>query len=155
MHQPYSLRPATDNDYEFLYQLHLATIKPAVEATWGWDEIFQQERFRSHWDPTQRQIIQVNGIDIGTITLQQRETTVFLALIEVAPDYQGQGIGTALIREVISEAHQRGLTVELQVLKANVPARQLYERIGFRITEEQAERYVMTIPPSPNKLEAE
>ncbi len=46
--QPYSLRPATDDDYEFLYQLHAATIKPAVEATWGWDEVCQQERFRSH-----------------------------------------------------------------------------------------------------------
>lgn len=46
MDRPYALRPATADDYEFLYQLHVAAIKPAVEATGGWDEAFQQEHFQ-------------------------------------------------------------------------------------------------------------
>ncbi|GIK36963.1 MAG: hypothetical protein BroJett011_07960 [Chloroflexota bacterium] len=142
----YSLRPAMESDYEFLYQLHAATIRPVVEATWGWDEAFQAEYFRTHWDATRRQIVQGNGVDIGTITLEQHQTAIFLALVEIHPDYQGRGIGTALIRDVVAAAHRRGLRVELQVLKANVRARRLYEQLGFQITEERAERYVMTAP---------
>jgi ribosomal protein S18 acetylase RimI-like enzyme len=147
----YSLRPVTDKDYDFLYHLHVATIRPTVEATWGWDEAFQADYFRSRWDPSQRQIIVVDRTDIGVVTLEERPEAVFLALIEIRPAYQDQGIGTAVIREVMADAHRRGLPVELHILKANVEARRLYERLGFRLTEERAERYVMRAPaPDPD-----
>ena len=55
----YTLRPATHDDYHFLYHLHISTIRPAVEATWGWDEAFQREYFREHFDPATRQIIEI------------------------------------------------------------------------------------------------
>ena len=147
----YSLRPATDKDYDFLYHLHRAAIRPTVEATWGWDEAFQADYFRSRWDLSRRQIIVVDGSDIGVVTLEERPGSVFLALIEIQPAYQGQGIGTAVIREVMANAHRRGLPVELHILKANARARRLYERLGFRLTEARAERYVMRAPvPGPD-----
>jgi ribosomal protein S18 acetylase RimI-like enzyme len=145
----YSLRPATDADYVFLYQLHVAAIRPAVEATWGWDDEFQTAYFRSRWDPSKRQIIRVGGVDVGTLTLERRAGTVFLALIEIHPDYQGQGIGTAVLRDIIAQAHRWGQSVELHVLKANLKAKQLYERLGFKITEEREERYVMEASAAP------
>ena len=123
------------------------TIRATVEATWGWDDEFQAARFRSHWTPTNRQIIIVDQIEIGTITLEEHSDTLFLALIEIQPDYQGRGIGAALVREVVTDAHRRGLAVELNVLKANPRAKQLYERLGFRVAEEEREeRYVMVSP---------
>ena len=145
MSSTYTLRLATDDDYDFLYALHVAAIRPSVEATYGWDDAFQAEYFRSRWDPSKRQIICVNGVDIGTIKLEQRPKTIFLALIEIHPDYQGQGIGTALIRDVVADAHRRGLDVELHVLKTNPKAKRLYERLGFVITEERENRYVMVV----------
>lgn len=145
----YVLRPATDDDYDFLYELHVASIRPSVEATWGWDDAFQAEYFHSHWDPANRQIICANGVDIGTLKLEQhRPEAIFLALIEVHPDYQDQGIGTQVIRDVIADAHRCGLEVELNVLKTNSKAKRLYERLGFIITEERKDRYIM-IAASP------
>lgn len=150
MSSMYTLRPATDDDYNFLYELHVASIRPSVEATWGWDDAFQAEYFRSRWDPANRQIICVNGVDIGMLKLEQhRPEAIFLALIEIHPGYQGQGIGTEVIRDVIGDAHRRGLDVELNVLKANPNAKRLYERLGFVITEERKDRYVM-IAALPN-----
>ena len=144
MSSTYKLRPATHDDYDFLYNLHVAAIRPSVEATYGWDDAFQAEYFRSRWDPANRQIICVNNLDIGVLKLEQPHPgTIFLALIEVHPDYQGQGIGTAVIRDVMAGAHQRGLEVELNVLKTNPKAKRLYERLGFVITEEWEDRYVM------------
>lgn len=147
MSSRYTLRSAMDDDYDFLYELHIASIRPSVEATWGWDDAFQAEYFRSHWDPTNRQIICVDGVDVGTLKLEQRcPEVIFLALIEIHPDYQSQGIGTEVIRDVIADAHRRGLDVELNVVKANPKAKHLYERLGFVITEERKDRYVMVAP---------
>ena len=32
-----TLRPATRRDDDFLYDLHIRTMKTYVEQTWGWD----------------------------------------------------------------------------------------------------------------------
>ena len=144
----YSLRPVTDDDYDFLFQLHVATMRPSVEATWGWNEAFQELYFQSRWDPANQHIVSIGKIDVGTITVEEEIGTVFLNLIEIRPEYQGRGLGTALIRDVLRDAHNRDLPVKLHVLKTNLRARQLYERLGFTILEERKERHVMINSPA-------
>lgn len=39
----YRLRTATNEDYDFLCCLHVATMKGPVSQTWGWDDDFQEE----------------------------------------------------------------------------------------------------------------
>lgn len=143
----YRFRPATAADYDFLYWLHAATIREAVAATWGWDEIFQRQRFRQHFDPDVQQIIVVDGKDVGVLKLEERPGEPFLSLIEIAPAYQGQGLGTRIIRDLLQEVHGAGKALTLHVLKANPRARALYERLGFTVVEEREERYVMCAPP--------
>lgn len=139
----YTLRPAAQTDHDFLYQLHIAAIRDAVEATWGWDEAFQRRYFEEHWDPGPRQIIVVDGQDVGMVQVETYQDEIFLALIEVAPAWQGKGIGSAVIRDVQARAREGGLPVTLHVLKANPKARRLYERLGFVVVEEREERVVM------------
>ena len=54
---PYRLRPATSDDYDFLYQLLVATTKDYVDATWGWDDSYQQQRFQRKFAPERYQIV--------------------------------------------------------------------------------------------------
>ncbi len=75
--------------------------------------------------------------------IERREACLYLALLEIAPDFQNEGIGTTLISDLIKEGKGLGLPVELHVLKSNRKARRLYERLGFGIIEEREERYVM------------
>ncbi len=140
----YALRPATEDDCNFLYQLHRVAIRETVEATWGWDEAFQREHFQNRWTPANRQIVVVDNTDVGVLVLKESDSEVFLSLIEILPDYQGWGIGTTLLTNVIASARQRELPVTLHVLKANLKAQRLYERLGFEIAQERDERYVMT-----------
>ena len=143
MRRSYTLRPATDADYDFLYQLHVATIRPVVEATWGWDDAFQQAHFRSRWNPAKTQVVMVDGKMVGTLRLVENQDEIFLALIEIHPDYQNRGLGSTIIQDILTEARRRSAPVLLHVLKANEDARRLYERLGFEIIEEREERYVM------------
>jgi ribosomal protein S18 acetylase RimI-like enzyme len=68
---------------------------------------------------------------------------VFVAQLEVDPTMQGQGIGTELLRRVIRDAERRMVPVVLEVLQANPRARELYERLGFVVTDEYPPRFRM------------
>jgi ribosomal protein S18 acetylase RimI-like enzyme len=57
---------------------------------------------------------------------------LFLADIEIDPDRQGEGIGSAIVRSLQEEARAAGKPLALQVLHVNTRARALYERLGFR-----------------------
>ena len=76
----YSLRAATDADYDFLYALHVATLRDAVEATWGWDDAAQQAMFRDRWGSGQREIVVLDGEDAGVVAVDRGDSGVFLNL---------------------------------------------------------------------------
>ena len=136
----YTLRQATNDDYEFLFSLHEAAMREYVEATgWGWQEEWQREYFDRKFDPLRRQIIQVQGQDIGVIAIEERDDELYVALIEILPEFQSRGIGTRLLGQTIDSAHRMGRPIALHVLKSNEPARRLYERLGFIIVEDDEE----------------
>jgi len=91
------LRPATPDDREFLWWLHRETMRVFVDRTWGWDDRWQRARFDANFDAAPLRIIEYGTRAIGYISVQRRGSEVFLAAIEIAPEFQSQGIGTRLI----------------------------------------------------------
>jgi ribosomal protein S18 acetylase RimI-like enzyme len=55
--------------------------------------------------------------------------------IAVLPDHRGRGLGGRLLRELLDSAASRFSAVSLSV-RADNPARRLYERAGFRVVVE-------------------
>lgn len=74
-------------------------------------------------------VIVVDGVDAGRLDVDERNDEIFLALIELAPEHQGRGVGSRLIRELIDRAD--GKRVTLSVLGVNDRAYQPYRRLGF------------------------
>ena len=118
-------------------------LKEYIEPVRGWDEGFEEKRFRKNFQPDATRVILSNDREIGFIGVWEEDDWLFLAQIYVAPEYQGQGIGTTLIREVLA----MGLPVELTVSKLNTGARRLYERLGFRVKSEGETDYRMRAEP--------
>ena len=137
--QQFEVRQATPGDRDTLYRIRREAMRPYVEQIWGWDEEFQERRFRESYDHTKTQVVVVDGHATGLLGVSEREWATFIDQIEIVPEYQGRGIGTALINEVLA----RGRPVELDVLKVNADARRLYERLGFRVTGETERHYHM------------
>lgn len=146
-----TLRPANENDAELLWELKSITLKPYIEQTWGWDENFQRRYFREHFSPSNSQIIQCDGKDVGVLTVEDNQLGPILSNIELYPQYQGLGIGTHLISDVIENAAQSGLPISLRVLKIN-PARQLYLRLGFSVIGETETHYWMRKEGEPREF---
>jgi ribosomal protein S18 acetylase RimI-like enzyme len=144
-----TLRPAARDDYDFLWALLVDTLRPYVEATWGWDEAYQRTRFRDHFDPAPQDIILADGVAVGVFRVERREDSIFLSNIGITPAYQGLGIGTRLIQDLLEEGQSMGVPVELQVLRVN-PARDLYERLGFGIVGESETHWEMRREPAPD-----
>jgi GNAT superfamily N-acetyltransferase len=64
--------------------------------------------------------------------------TVELVSMYVRPRARGRGVGEALVAAVIGWARdQNAAEVHLWVTETNAPARALYERCGFALTDEQ------------------
>jgi ribosomal protein S18 acetylase RimI-like enzyme len=146
-----SFRPVTDDDYEYLYALNERTMRDYAEQTYGpWDETVVRQIFAERWRPESMQIVVIDGQDGGMLEVRPTETGVQLQNIRVAPEYQGRGIGTRLVSEVLRDAHRRGLPVTLRVLKVN-PARRLYERLGFVVVGETEPHYLMEARPQSSQ----
>ena len=139
----YTLRQATEADCEFLYQLHKAAMQEYVAATWGWQEEWQREYFDKKWDPRQRQVIQVNGRDAGVLAVEKRQGEYYLGLIELLPEFQGKGVGTAVLADFPPTPQPLGPPAPLPVLKPTGRARQFYKRLGFAIADDEEIRYKM------------
>src|SRR5690606_11362661 len=95
------------------------------------------------WDPGPRRIVVMEGQDVGMVQVEGYAHEVFLALSEIAPQWQGRGLGSAIIRDVQAQARAAGLPLVLHVLKANGAAKRLYDRLGFRVVSERWDRWVM------------
>jgi ribosomal protein S18 acetylase RimI-like enzyme len=126
------LRPATAEDSGLCYRLHRAAMRPYVERVWGWDEAVQAEFHRARFDPARTRIVAVDGRDVGVLIVHDEPDAVYLGRIAVHPRWQGRGIGTGIIRDLLADAAARGRPVTLDVLVVNDRARALYERLGFR-----------------------
>ncbi|MEO6567772.1 MAG: N-acetyltransferase, partial [Opitutaceae bacterium] len=134
----FTFRAASESDYAWLWQLKRLTMRTYVEAMWGgWDDAAQEDFFRRNFLPATIRVIVVDGQDVGLLHVERETEALFLANLQILPEFQNRGLGSAVVRRVIEEAHAMGLgVVRLQVLKSNQPARRLYERLGFELTQE-------------------
>ena len=85
-------------------------------------------------------IILVNGEDAGLSTFSVDENNDGrIGLFAILPEFQGQGIGTQVLQDIISDNPNKRLY--LKVYKEN-PARHLYERAGFKLYGETITHYL-------------
>lgn len=134
-----SLRPAIAADAEFVYRVTETCMRFYAEQIWGtWNEAGAREDFT----PDKDLIVQLDGRDIGCVELEAASDHIELGKLYILPDWQNRGIGTRLLRRFIDEARAAGKPLRLRVLSVN-PARRLYERMGFVVTQTTPERYYM------------
>lgn len=141
----YKLRQQQLEDFDFLYNLNKATMMSHVIKTWGnWDEEFQIKYFKEKFEKGLSQVILVENERVGTLVILEDEDRITIDLMLLLPEFQGRGIGSEILDNLINEAKNKNKSLMLTVLKSNNQARRLYERKGFKITDENNERYFMT-----------
>lgn len=132
------MRPAAAEDEQFLFSVYCLTMRDVVEQTWGWDDVWQLAEFGRRFRQFEVSVIEAESCAVGGLYLEARSDSLYIHDLQVAPDFQGRGIGTSVVNSVIEQAASRGLPVALSVVSANPRALSLYERLGFRVTQVEA-----------------
>jgi ribosomal protein S18 acetylase RimI-like enzyme len=126
-------RPATRDDLEMLFTINKVALRMYVEPTFGpWNDEFQWQLFSDTTDPTTHEVFLQDRVPIGFWSVTHSVNEIFLDRLSLLPHFQGRGIGTMLIRELMEEAKRRNVPIRLQVFPIN-PAQHLYVRLGFRL----------------------
>ena len=78
--------------------------------------------------------------------MQETDKAIELHELVLLPEFQGQGIGSQLLKEVIDKAKAMNIPAHLGVLKENRAAN-LYRRLGFIQTGETETHFLMEFKP--------
>ena len=136
-----TIRPCEARDLD-----HFGAFGSDLHVQYCRDELAQAERIVI--------LVAVSADDVPVgkvhVHLQHTDGTVWLEAAAVARPFQGQGIGTSLVRAVEALAAERGYSaVELGVEDSNPRARRLYERLGYRSIARNDFQYVGAPVPNP------
>jgi GNAT superfamily N-acetyltransferase len=120
-----------------------------VEAAFGtWEPAAQRRRSEESFDLATYRLVLVDDVRAGILVVEDRDSEVFLGKIFLLPQFQRRGTGTVLINRLIERATVERKPLRLRVLRVNVDARRLYERLGFIVTHSTADHHYLEHRPS-------
>ena len=139
----YLLKSATVDHYDFIYNVKKITLKEHIERIWGWDEEYQQNDFRQCFIPQKNNIIVYDNEEIGYLETNEEDNILHIVELEILPKFQGEGIGSSIIKDIIEYADASEKKVSIGCFKINTGAKRLYERLGFKVLEETETHYIL------------
>ncbi|MGL1931321.1 MAG: GNAT family N-acetyltransferase [Desulfotalea sp.] len=145
----FEIRPAENNDYDFLFQLRKSALYELVKVVFGWDEEIQKMIHRQEWEDVKPAIIEINGTKIGSYLVVVNSEYLYFGRFYLLPEFQGKGIGSRVLKNVFTRAEQEKLPIKLCYLQGNKVG-SWYARHGFRIISEDAE-FVHMVKPRNTK----
>jgi len=113
---------------------------------YGYDQSFERlvAQIAADYDPERDRawVAEIGGTKVGAILcVHQDDKTAKLRTLLVEPKARGRGVGGTLIDQVIRHATNSGYATLTLYTNDNLhPARRLYERAGFTLTEATRER---------------
>ncbi len=140
-----ALGPHRPDDWRFVREMLDLGVRETYPDLGTLGRVTARERldaiFEGHWnEPEKLVLIARDGTaPVGVAWLEPSHHAVtelpefMFLLLAVAESHQARGIGRALMRAGIDQAHARGACrIRLFVSAGNAHARKLYARLGFR-----------------------
>jgi GNAT superfamily N-acetyltransferase len=141
------LRASNPEDREFLADLYADT-REAELAPVPWSDEqkraflrhqfeLQDHEYRRAYPDGSFSIVELDGAPVGRLYLHRRATETRIVDLAVVAARRGQGIGSALLSDLVetADAERRGLSIHVEMF--NEGARRLYERFGFALAEDK------------------
>lgn len=126
----WALRATEPADVDVLVELRATVMRPDLERLGRFDEYRVRQRLRDSLSPRYTSVIEVDGELAGCVTVRPTREGQRLEHFYLAPQHQGRGLGSAVLRVLLARTDAQGADVRLDVLQGSA-ARRLYERHGF------------------------
>jgi ribosomal protein S18 acetylase RimI-like enzyme len=147
-----TLRPATEDDQEFLLELYKSSRGDDLRGL-GWSEDrvgeFLEMQYEAHskfldndHPGIDDQIILSDGAAVGHLAVEPRADEIRLVDLSLVSASRNHGTGTLLIQELQTQSAAAQRPLRLQLIRFN-RAVGLFERLGFRRTSETGTHFQM------------
>ena len=143
------LQPSTAEDRSWLEELRRKAYLDLFVATWGdWDEARHKRHWASCLDKGHISIVKLDGTYAGMVQVLEEKESVEIAEIQILPEFQGKGIGTQVLSDIVEGAHSNRRPATLSVGKKNGRAIALYRSLGFVVVKETDAKIYFKLSPS-------
>lgn len=129
--EEFNLTDACDDDKDFIFNM-VEKLTPKKDIS---------NYVNKHLKDTK--IIKKNDQVIGVVIYYKENSKYLLDLIYIKDKYQNLGIGHNIIKNLID--NQKKNKTQLEVFKSNIKAIKLYKNLGFQITSETKNKYIMEV----------
>jgi mycothiol synthase len=130
---PYN--PAQPHEFHAtLTQTYEGTLDcPEVNGVRTVEEVIQGHQAQGHFDPSRWWLVRLSGQPAGVLLLMELFADEWeVAYVGIVPASRRRGVGRHILRHGLAQARAGGAaTVTLSVDDRNLPARALYEQLGF------------------------
>jgi GNAT superfamily N-acetyltransferase len=136
---PLTLKPACEDDFEALLSLRMAAMRESLQRLGRFDPQRARERLSRAFEPAHTRHILQGGERVGFVVLLPvpalHPEHLVLDHLYIAPQAQGQGVGSWVMAQVLDEADRLALPVRVTALKMS-DANRFYQRHGFELQHE-------------------
>jgi ribosomal protein S18 acetylase RimI-like enzyme len=146
----------TQEDLELLFEIYASTRKEEMALTgWSKQEIetflrmqfeLQHKQYLENYKDAAFEIILYEKIPAGRLYVDRRKDDIRIIDIALLPRFRRHGIGSKIMKELITEADKKQRNISLHVERNN-PALNLYETLGFKKVDTTGVYYFMERQP--------
>jgi ribosomal protein S18 acetylase RimI-like enzyme len=142
-----SLRPVTPEDEDILLKIYASTREEEMQQASDWTaqqkEMFlrwqlqmQRQDYEKRFPKADYRIILFDAEPVGRLWVARTPEQIRLLDIAILPEFQNRRIGSYLLLNLIKESEETGIPLRHMIFKLNTEARRFYERLGFRLIED-------------------
>ncbi len=144
-HNEIHLISLTPHDLDEAYQLYRESLFEFIDRAFGWNEAFQQQRFRSSYPiDSLRWITNVNSQRIGLVSFFRKGQSLHLSLLLLYQAHRGLGLGSLVMKELEGLAEGSGRKITLSTFRENKDAFIFYQNLGYQIDKQDEHFYEMS-----------
>jgi ribosomal protein S18 acetylase RimI-like enzyme len=137
-----TLRPVTADDEAFLFKVYRSTRAEEMALT-GWLDVeqraflkmqfqLQRDGYKQQYPNAEHVIILSGGKPAGRMMVDRTRGDELRGVdLSILPEFRNAGVGSYLIKELLSEATAAEIPFRIQVERFNHKALRLYDRLGF------------------------
>jgi GNAT superfamily N-acetyltransferase len=149
-----TLRQSQNSDVETIANLRAIVLRNDLTRLGRFDEEKVRQRFRNAFDSVHTWIIEADSSFVGCIAFKPTLDGYLLEHFYIHPNYQGKGVGSQVLKNLLEQNYVKGKRVTLNVLQGS-SARRLYERFGFKVESEDPIDVYMSVIVEENSRTVE
>jgi ribosomal protein S18 acetylase RimI-like enzyme len=136
------LRRCDASDDAFLYDVFVTTWQSEVAALPNQNlaqhvlriqHIAQERRFASGFPGHERYVVLEDEVPAGRLYVDQSGRDIKLLDLTLLPRFRGRGLGSRVVRDLLTEAGREDRKVTLRAPRRTSRATDFYTRLGFRL----------------------